>query len=57
MAWLTTDPVLGNRSVPMRLRIGLAIALAVILAPQIGPLPAVDVASAMGVARMPTQGS
>ncbi len=55
MAWLTTDPVLGNRSVPMRLRIGLAIALAVILAPQIGPLPAVDVASAMGVAILAQQ--
>lgn len=55
MAWLTADPVLGNRTVPMRLRIGLAIAISVVIAPMIGPLPDVDVASAMGLAILAQQ--
>ena len=55
MAWLATDPVLGNRSVPMRLRIGLAIALAVVIAPMSGPLPATEVGSAMGMAILAQQ--
>jgi flagellar biosynthesis protein FliR len=47
---LITDPVLGNRSVPMRLRVGLALAITVILVPAIGPLPAIEPGSATGIA-------
>ncbi len=55
MGLLVTDPVLGNRAVPVRLRIGLALAIAVILAPAIGPLPAIDPASPFGLAILAQQ--
>ncbi len=55
MGYLATDPVLGNRSVPIRLRIGLALAISVAIAPTLGPLPPIDPASPVGLAILAQQ--
>jgi flagellar biosynthetic protein FliR len=55
MGYLATDPVLGNRSVPVRLRIGLALAISVAIAPTLGPLPSIDPASPVGLAILAQQ--
>lgn len=49
MGYLSADPVLGNRSVPIRVRLGLALALSVAVAPALGPLPAIEPASPAGL--------
>lgn len=46
---LSTDPVFGNRSVPFRVKAGLAFFLALIVAPTLPPLPQVEPASAAGL--------
>src|SRR5258707_467783 len=46
---LATAPVLGNRSLPTRVKIGLAAFITIIVAPTLGALPQVTVFSAEGV--------
>lgn len=46
---IATDPVLGNRSVPARVKIGLAFLVTILLAPTLGPPPAVLPGSAEGI--------
>ncbi|WJF90458.1 flagellar biosynthetic protein FliR [Paraburkholderia bonniea] len=49
LALIGTAPLLGHRSVPTRIKIGLAAFTTLIVAPTLGPLPAVTVFSADGV--------
>jgi flagellar biosynthetic protein FliR len=55
MGYISADPVLGNRSVPIRLKIGLALAISVAIAPTLGPLPAIEPASPIGLAILAQQ--
>ncbi|MBC7781560.1 MAG: flagellar biosynthetic protein FliR [Proteobacteria bacterium] len=55
MGYITTDPVLGNRSVPVRIKIGVALAIAVAIAPTLDPVPAFEPASPIGLAVLAQQ--
>lgn len=55
MGYISADPVLGNRTVPIRLKIGLALAISVAIAPTLGPLPAIEPASPAGLAILAQQ--
>jgi flagellar biosynthesis protein FliR len=55
MGYISADPVLGNRSVPIRLKIGLALAISVAIAPTLGPLPVIEPASPIGLAILAQQ--
>ncbi|HEY3596536.1 MAG TPA: flagellar biosynthetic protein FliR [Paraburkholderia sp.] len=48
LSLVATAPILGHMSVPMRVKIGLAAFMAVVVAPTLGPLPQVTVFSAAG---------
>jgi len=49
LAFISAEPVLGNRTVPMRAKVLLALMLAAVIAPTLPPPPAVDPASAAGL--------
>lgn len=49
LAMIASSPVLGNRQVPARVKIGLSVLLAIIVAPTIGPMPQVAVGSPQGL--------
>lgn len=49
LAWLMADPLLGNRVVPARIRVALAFALAIVVAPGLAPLPNVPLVSGEGL--------
>ncbi|MFA5082716.1 MAG: flagellar biosynthetic protein FliR [Hydrogenophilaceae bacterium] len=49
LAWLAVDPLLGNRSAPNMVRLGLAVALAVVIAPTLPPPPQVALVSGAGL--------
>lgn len=49
LALMTAGPVFGNRAIPARVKIGLAFLITVVVAPLIGPLPAVAPGSAAGL--------
>ncbi len=49
LALITSAPVLGARGVPMRVKIGLAFVVTVIVAPTLDNIPRVDPGSAMGL--------
>jgi len=49
LAWLAIDPLLGNRSAPNSVRVGLAVVLAVVIVPTLPPPPAVPLVSAEGL--------
>lgn len=49
LAFISAEPVLGNRTVPMRAKVLLALMLAIVIAPTLPPPPAVDPASAAGL--------
>jgi len=48
LAMISSAPVLGNKQVPARVKIGLAVLLTVIIAPTLDVQPNIEVASAMG---------
>jgi flagellar biosynthetic protein FliR len=48
LALISTAPVFGERAVPRSAKIGLAVLLAIVIAPTLGPLPAVPLVSAAG---------
>lgn len=48
-ALVTVAPILGVRVVPMRFRVGIALALTLVVAPVLPPGPQVDPASAQGI--------
>lgn len=49
LAWLAIDPLLGNRSAPNTVRLGLGLVLAVVIAPTLPPPPAVPLVSGPGL--------
>jgi flagellar biosynthetic protein FliR len=49
LAWLATDPLLGSRSAPNSVRLGLAVVLAVVIAPTLPPPPPVALLSGEGI--------
>ncbi len=49
LAWLSVDPLLGNRSAPTTVRVGLAAIMAIIIAPTLPPPPMVALLSGDGV--------
>jgi len=49
LAWLSSDPLLGNRVVPTHVRVGLAAILAVALAPTLPVAPRVELVTVEGV--------
>lgn len=46
---ILAEPVLGNRSVPVPVKVGFAVFVTLVIAPVLPPMPAVDPASAAGV--------
>ncbi len=49
LAMISTSPVLGNKQVPKRVKIGLSALLAILIAPTLSTLPIVAVGSAQGL--------
>lgn len=49
LALLSTEPFFSSRSVPMRTRIALALALAILIAPVLPPMPPVEPVSPIGI--------
>lgn len=49
LAMIASSPVLGNTQVPARVKVGLSVLLAIIIAPTIGGIPPVSVGSAQGL--------
>ena len=49
LSLISTSPVLGNRQIPARVKIGLSVLLALIISPTIGELPQVSVSSPQGL--------
>ncbi|OGS90560.1 MAG: flagellar biosynthetic protein FliR [Gallionellales bacterium GWA2_60_18] len=49
LAMVASSPVLGNKQVPARVKIGLSVMLAIIIAPTIGPMPPVAIGSPQGL--------
>jgi flagellar biosynthetic protein FliR len=49
LAWLAVDPLLGNRSAPNSVRVGLAFILALVIAPTLPPSPQVPLVSGEGL--------
>lgn len=49
LALVSSAPVLGNTSVPVRVKVGLAFVLTLVLAPILGGMPAVEPGSAIGL--------
>jgi len=49
LAWLSTDPLLGNKAAPRNVRITLAFALALVIAPTLPPQPPVPLVSGEGL--------
>ena len=49
LALIASSPVLGNKQVPARVKIGLALMLTIIIAPTLDAQPNVEVASALGL--------
>jgi flagellar biosynthetic protein FliR len=48
LALIASSPVLGNKQIPARIKVGLALVLTIIIAPALGSQPEVEVASAQG---------
>jgi flagellar biosynthesis protein FliR len=49
MAWLSFDPLLGNRATPVSIRVALALVLAVAIVPVVPPMPPVALVSGDGI--------
>lgn len=49
LALIASAPILGNRQVPGRVKIGLSVFLAIIIAPTIGEIPQIPVGSSQGL--------
>ena len=55
LAMIASSPVLGNKQVPVHVKIGLSVLLAIIIAPTIGEMPQVPVGSPQGLLIMVQQ--
>jgi len=49
LALIASSPILGNKQVPVRVKVGLSVMLTIIIAPTIGDLPQVSVGSPQGL--------
>lgn len=49
LALIATAPIIGNRQVPVRVKVGLAVILTIVIVPTLGDLPQVSVGSAQGM--------
>ena len=49
LAMISSSPVIGNKQVPVRVKIGLSVLLAIIISPTIGEIPPVAVGSPQGL--------
>lgn len=49
IAMISSSPVLGNKQVPVRVKIGLSVLITIIIAPTLGTLPQVSLGSAQGL--------
>jgi flagellar biosynthetic protein FliR len=49
LALISTDPIFGNRAVPVRVKMGIALLLTLLVVPTLGPMPAVQPGSAAGL--------
>jgi flagellar biosynthetic protein FliR len=49
LAMIASSPVLGNKQLPVRVKIGLSVLLAIIIAPAIAPMPPVAIGSPQGL--------
>jgi len=49
LAMISSSPVLGNKQVPKRVKIGLSVLIAIIIAPAIGEMPPVSIGSTQGL--------
>lgn len=49
LALISSAPLLGNKQVPKRVKIGLAMLMAIIIAPTLNPMPAIAVGSPQGL--------
>ncbi|MHB1592014.1 MAG: flagellar biosynthetic protein FliR, partial [Sulfuricella sp.] len=49
LALVGSAPILGNPSIPVRVKVGLAVVLTLVLAPTLGSMPAVEPGSAIGL--------
>ena len=55
LAMIASSPVLGNQQVPVSVKIGMSVLLAIIIAPTIGDIPPVSIGSAQGLLIMVQQ--
>lgn len=55
LAMIASSPILGNRQVPTRVKIGLSVLLAIIIAPAVGEMPLVSIGSPQGLLVMVQQ--
>ncbi|MDD5612684.1 MAG: flagellar biosynthetic protein FliR, partial [Gallionella sp.] len=49
LAFISSSPIIGNKQVPKRVKVGLAILLAIVIAPTLNPMPAVAIGSPQGL--------
>jgi flagellar biosynthetic protein FliR len=49
LAMIASSPILGNKQVPARVKIGLSVLLAIVIAPTIPPMPPVAIGSPQGL--------
>lgn len=49
LALISTAPVVGNRSVPVRLKVGLSVAITLLISPILGPMPQIEPGSVPGL--------
>lgn len=49
LSMIASSPILGNKQIPVRVKIGLSILIAIIIAPTIGEMPPVTVGSPQGL--------
>lgn len=49
LAMIASSPILGNKQVPARVKIGLSVLLAILIAPTVGEMPQVSIGSAHGL--------
>ena len=55
LALISTAPILGNKQVPRRIKVALALLLAIVIAPTLDPMPAVAIGSPQGLLIMVQQ--
>ena len=49
LAFISTSPIIGNRQVPKRVKVGLSVLLAILIAPTLAPMPTVSIGSPQGL--------